>query len=103
MIFCKECGEPLNLFATRDEEVCSACLRKRLALQHAAPPASTPAAGPGEIGPAGAVFSLEGEHLVLRSPEGWVLWSGVASDRHRLDRIVSRARKIDAIRRKRKT
>lgn len=102
MIFCKECGEPLNLFETHDEKVCYACLRKRIDPQHRAP-APPPATEPGENGPAGAVFSLEGDSLVLRSPEGWVLWSGAAGDRHRLETIVCRARKIDAIRRKRKT
>lgn len=101
MIFCKECGEPLNLFETHDEKVCYACLRKRIDPQQNAPAPPT-AADPDINSPPGAVFSLEGENLVLRSPEGWVLWSGPACESHRLETIISRARKIDAIRRKRK-
>lgn len=101
MIFCKECGEALNLFETHDEDVCYSCLRRRLdpAKPLAQPP---PPATAGEDCPPGATLSHEGDTLFLRSPEGWVLWSGPDSRRHSLETILSQAQRIDAIRRKRK-
>ncbi|KAB2887632.1 MAG: hypothetical protein F9K32_19265 [Desulfobulbaceae bacterium] len=100
MIFCKECGEALNLFETHDEDVCYSCLRLRL--EPAKPPVPPPPAAAGNLFPPGATLSREQGSLVLRSPEGWVLWSGPDSERHSLEAILSRAQRIDAIRRKRK-
>lgn len=101
MIFCKECGEALNLFETHDEDVCYSCLRRRL--EPAKPPAPPPlAAATGELYLPGATLSREGDFLFLRSPEGWVLWSGADNERHDLEAILNRAQRIDAIRRKRK-
>lgn len=101
MIFCKECGDALNLFETHDEDVCYSCLRSQLdpAKPSAPPP---PAAADSKDCPPGATLSHEGDTLFLRSPEGWVLWSGPDSERHSLETILSRAQRIDAIRRKRK-
>ena len=100
MIFCKECGEALNLFETHDEDVCYSCLRRRLG--PANPPAPPPPAAAGNVCPPGATLSREKDSLVLRSPEGWVLWSGADNERHDLEALLNRAQRIDAIRRKRK-
>jgi hypothetical protein len=67
MIFCKVCGEALNLFETRDEEVCYACLRKDI---KQVKPAPVPETGTMDFLSA-ALLAHEDDKLVVRSPEGW--------------------------------
>lgn len=98
MIFCKECGGALNLFETHDEEVCYSCLRKRIVPQRSAPAQEKPVHSDLL---ADAILSYEDQKLVVRSPEGWVLWSAPDNERHSLATILSRAQRIAEIRRKR--
>ena len=93
MIFCKVCGEALNLFETRDEEVCYTCLRKDI---RQVKPASVRETGTADF-LTEAFLSHEDDKLVVRSPEGWILWSAPDSETH----ILARAKRIHEIRKKR--
>jgi hypothetical protein len=97
MKFCKDCGNALNLFETHDEEVCYTCLRKGLQEEKPAPVQET---GNGAL-LLDALFSHEDGKLVLRSPEGWILWSAPDSETHSLGTIQMRAKRIHEIRKKR--
>jgi hypothetical protein len=98
MIFCKDCGVVLNLFATHDEEVCSVCLRKEIQQE---PPASI--RGTGDVDLLSDIhLGHEDDKLVVRSPEGWILWSAPDSETHSLGAILARARRIHEIRKKRR-
>ena len=97
MIFCKVCGEALNLFETHDEEVCYTCLRKGIKKE---PPAPVRDTGDGDF-LSNLFFCHEDDKLVVRSPEGWILWSAPDSETHSLGTILTRARRIHEIRKKR--
>jgi len=98
MQFCKECGGALNFFETNDEEVCWNCVRRREQAQPPPPPRPQPEE-PDDL--AGATLCCENSMLVLKSREGWVLWSGPADQPAGLEAILSRARHIYQVRRKR--
>ena len=97
MIFCKVCGEALNLFETRDEEVCYTCLRKDIQQGKPAPVRET---GTMDF-LSEALLGHEDDKLVVRSPEGWILWSAPDSETHNLGAILARAKRIHEIRKKR--
>lgn len=101
MKFCKKCSGALNFFETNEDEVCWSCVRKE---EKTAKPASAePESNSGELTDlSGCSFSLEGDMLVLKSPEGWLLWSGPADKEVKLGDIVKRARRIHQIRSKRR-
>lgn len=92
MLFCKDCGVALGIFGKDERDYCPACV------QHHKPPTPTPQptllAAQDEF-LADAVLSLEEGRLVLRSKEGWELWSGGSID---LKTLFARARRIYAIR-----
>jgi len=96
MIFCKVCGGALNLFETHDEEVCYACLKKGITKQKPAPVRQEDE----EDLLANAYLGHEEGKFVLRSQEGWVLWSAPDSETYRLEVILARARRICEIRKK---
>ena len=98
MIFCKDCGEVLNLFATHDEEICYTCLRKGITQESPAPVRKTGNADP----PSDILLGHEDDKLVVRSPEGWILWSAPDNETHSLGAILARARRIHEIRKKRR-
>lgn len=97
MIFCKECGGALNLFETHNEEVCYACLRKGIKEEQKPLPVVA-----SDVDPLlAAILSHEEGKMILRSPEGWVLWSAPDGEYHSLNSIINRARRIHQIRSKR--
>jgi hypothetical protein len=98
MIFCKVCGEALNLFATRDEEVCYTCLRKGIQQESPTPVRET---GNADL-LSDILLGHEDDKLVVRSPEGWILWSAPDSETHSLGAILARAGRIHEIRKKRR-
>jgi hypothetical protein len=99
MIFCKVCGEALNLFETRDEEVCYTCLRKGIQQE---PPAPVVRETGNADFLAEVLLGHEDGKLVVRSPEGWILWSAPDSETHSLGAILARAGRIHEIRKKRR-
>lgn len=101
MQFCKDCGGVLNLFGNNESDLCPACIQhqKRLALPKDPPP---PPVVQKVEAPEGllaeAVLSLENGKIVLRSKEGWELWSAPAGVSTILPTMLARARRIYEIR-----
>ncbi len=94
MLFCKKCGGALHLFETNDAQLCRSCEKK------AVPPHATMLATNDPLSK--AVFSSENNRLTLKSPEGWVLWSGSIHKEISLQEILKQARRIYEMRSKRK-
>ena len=99
MQFCKDCGGVLNLFSNNESDLCPACIQhqKRLALPKNPPAAVQKAEAPEGL-LAEAVLSLEDGKIVLRSKEGWELWSAPAGVSTMLPTMLARARRIYEIR-----
>ncbi len=98
MIFCKICGGALNLFETKDEEVCYSCLKKGIEQEKPVPTREKEKEDPLSE----ALLGYEEGKLVLRSVEGWVLWSAPDTEAYKIEDILSRARRICEIRNKRR-
>jgi hypothetical protein len=94
MLFCKDCGVALGIFGNDQREYCAACVQ--LHKPQPLPPPSAPAGDPDLL--ADAVLSLENGKMVLRSKEGWELWSGGPGTRMELKILVAQARRIYTIR-----
>jgi hypothetical protein len=102
MQFCKDCGTVLNLFGNNERELCSSCVQH---IKKAEPPpaplgTSGPAASTADSFEllADAVLSYENNKIVLRSKEGWELWSGTSETQVDLKTILTRAKRIYEIR-----
>jgi hypothetical protein len=94
MQFCKDCGGVLNLFGKDDRELCPACIQNRKTV----PPFPT-AHQEGDKGLLNdAVLSIENGKMVLRSKEGWELWSAAPGIRAELQDVLAKAGRIYAIR-----
>ena len=102
MQFCKDCGTVLNLFGKNERELCSACIQHK---KKADPPpapvetrGTTAALKESSELLADAVLSYENNKIVLRSKEGWNLWSGTPGAQSDLKTILARAGRIYEIR-----
>lgn len=99
MQFCKDCGGVLNLFSNNESDLCPACIQQQKRVAQLLAPAAvvqkaeTPAGLLDE-----AVLSLEDGKIVLRSKEGWELWSAPAGVSTMLPTMLARARRIYEIR-----
>lgn len=102
MQFCKDCGTVLNLFGNNERELCSSCIQHKKKAEPSPPPA--PATGKSATKAesfellADAVLSYENNKIVLRSKEGWDLWSGTPGVQTDLKSILARAGRIYEIR-----
>lgn len=103
MQFCTRCGSVLNLFEFPDEEICYSC--RKVEEKQTADPEPQQKTENSDISSYDslneATFQLENNQLVLRSPEGWTLWSGPVQTAVKFESIVQRANKIMKIRSKR--
>ncbi|TKB08145.1 hypothetical protein [Desulforhopalus sp. IMCC35007] len=97
MRFCKDCGAVLNLFGDREIEYCSACIqhKKQAEIIHVPIP-TEPTADAGVLGT--TTLSLENGKIILRSQEGWELWSCTQGTSTELQTILTRAKRIYEIR-----
>ena len=104
MKFCTSCGSALEFFEFLDGELCSNCLKNKESGKQAdpSPPLSAPSPQENFTDMEDVVLAFEDGKLVLKSSEGWVLWSGPASERHKMKTILKRARQILKIRKKRR-
>jgi hypothetical protein len=94
MLFCKDCGVALGIFGKDQREYCAACVQR-----HRPQPLPPSAVSSGDVDLlADAALSLENGKMVLRSKEGWELWSGGSGMRIELKTLFSQARRIYAIR-----
>lgn len=102
MRFCKDCGNVLNFFRNNDTDLCFSCIsRKKVSEQ---PPASSnPGTGQHQDVKilSETVLSVEKGRIILRSKEGWELWSGPEGTPVELQTLLSRAERIYRIRLKR--
>lgn len=97
MRFCKDCGTVLNLFSNREIEYCSACIHHKKKAEAVHVPIETKETEDNTI-LTGATLSCENKKLVVRSKEGWELWSGSHSNSVELTTILKRAKRIYEIR-----
>ena len=95
MQFCKDCGGVLNLFGKDDREFCPACLQNRKTV---APPVPVRREEEKEDLLGDTLLSFENGKIVLRSKEGWELWSAPPGSSTDLKTVCARARHIYAIR-----
>lgn len=96
MQFCKDCGGVLNLFGKDDRELCPACIQNRKPVAPAPPARPENEASDDLLGD--TVLSFENGKIVLRSKEGWELWSSPSKNRTDLKTILAQARRIYTIR-----
>lgn len=99
MRFCTDCGKVLNIFGDQSRELCPTCIiqMKKSEL----PPARTKVKAKADDLLDHTVLSLEGQRIVLRSEEGWELWSGSLHQKIEMKTLRERARRIYEIRLKR--
>ena len=99
MQFCKDCGGVLNLFGNNENDLCPACIQHQKSLSLAkTPQAVAQKTEASESLLAEAVLFLENGRIVLRSKEGWELWSASAGEPTALQTMLARARRIYEIR-----
>ncbi len=100
MKFCTSCNSPLEFFEFLDGDLCAHCLAKKKEKPEGSP-SETSDRAPESNGLGKAAIGVEKESIVIRSREGWILWSGSAADTHQLQTILKKARRIQDIRTKR--
>ncbi len=98
MQFCKDCGGVLNLFGKSDSGLCSACIQHK---KKPEPPLAVPQQENHEELD-DSTLTVEKGKIVLRSKEGWQLWSAPADSCTTLKAILKSAKLIHRIRSKRK-
>ena len=99
MEFCKDCGGVLNLFGKNSSGRCSSCI------QHAKPTedVQTPTISANTTDLLlDSTISYENKKIIVRSKEGWELWSGPANKTTSMASVLKSARLIYKIRQKRK-
>jgi len=98
MQFCKDCGGVLNLFGNNSSNLCSSCI------QHKKKPDSKQVQKSTETLDllAEAIITVENGKIILRSKEGWQLWSAPGESQTELQSILKSATLIYTIRNKRK-
>lgn len=101
MQFCKDCGTVLNIFGTHDRELCSSCIQHKIQFKPSAAPleAITRAPKPARSDLlSDSVLLYENNKIILRSKEGWELWSGPSDAQTDLKTILEKAGRIYDIR-----
>ncbi len=99
MQFCKQCGTPIAILHDKEAIFCPAC----------ASASKTPQTRKNENALSlnlteisGFTFTTENNKILLKSKEGWLLWSGESTTPHNLETILSKAVKIHRIRKRQK-
>ncbi len=98
MQFCKDCGGVLNLFGNDSSELCSSCIQHKKTPDPASPP---PCQNTDDI-LAESILIVKNGKIILRSKEGWQLWSAPVESETKIESMLKSARLIYGIRRKRK-
>jgi hypothetical protein len=98
MQFCSDCGGVLNLFGKSSSGLCSACIQHK---KEPEPPKAVPQQeNRQELDD--STLTVENGKIILRSKEGWQLWSAPVNSSTTLANIVKSAKLIHRIRSKRK-
>lgn len=95
MKFCTKCDKPLEFIESIEGELCSDCVSKSSSVHEAA---AKPALDLEDL--AGASLSVENGKIILKSLEGWTLWSAPVGERTELQTILTRGKRILEIRKK---
>ncbi|PHR27433.1 MAG: hypothetical protein COA36_09405 [Desulfotalea sp.] len=97
MRFCKDCGTVLNLFGNMEKELCSACIqhKKKAEVIHVPIKKEIPT-DPNILDD--TTISFKNGKIILRSKEGWELWSCKQNDITALKTILNKAKRIYEIR-----
>lgn len=98
MQFCKDCGGVLHLFGNNTSELCSSCIQHK---KEPEPPVAVPQPETNDE-LAESILTVEKGKIVLRSKEGWQLWSAPEGSETQLRTILKSAKLINRIRSKRK-
>ena len=97
MRFCKDCGTVLNLFGNREKELCSACIQHKKEAEIIHPPVKAEIKSDTNILDE-TTLSVENGKIILRSKEGWELWSCNQGSTSELKTVLARAKRIYEIR-----
>lgn len=97
MDFCKDCGGVLNLFGKNSSGLCSSCIQHAKSSEAVQAPA-IPANATDLL--LDSTISYENEKIILRSKEGWELWSGPGTKKTAMANVLKSARLIYKIRKK---
>ncbi|MFT5699512.1 MAG: hypothetical protein ACI8ZB_002372 [Desulforhopalus sp.] len=97
MRFCNDCGTVLNLFGNRETELCSACIQHKKEAKIVQVPVKVDKIPDTSILGA-ATLSFHKGKIILRSKEGWELWSCNQDNTTELKTILARATRIYEIR-----
>jgi hypothetical protein len=98
MEFCKDCGGVLNLFGNNEAELCSSCIQQK----KPAPPAAAGKSGEFDELLEDSVLVCRNNKIILKSREGWELWSAPVSAETDLKTALKRAQRIYEIRSRRR-
>ncbi len=98
MQFCTDCGGVLNLFGNNTSSLCSSCI------QHRKEPLPPKAVSPKQDDDvlADSILCVENGKIILRSKEGWQLWSASVESKTELASVMKAAKLIYTIRKRRK-
>ena len=96
MRFCKDCGTVLNLFGNREKELCSACIQHKKDAEIVRIPVDAAKSTTNILDD--TTLSVEKGKIILRSKEGWELWSCKQDDTIELKTILAKAKRIYEIR-----
>jgi len=97
MRFCKDCGTVLNLFGNREKELCSACIQHKKEAEVVHVPVKDEKESSTNILDE-TTLSVENGKIILRSKEGWELWSCSQDNTIELKTVLARAKRIYEIR-----
>lgn len=97
MRFCKDCGTVLNLFGNREKELCSACIQHKKEAEIIHIPVKEEKKPDSNILDE-TTLSVENGKMILRSKEGWELWSCNQDTPIELKTVLARAKQIYEIR-----
>ena len=100
MQFCEDCGGVLNFFGKNTSGLCSSCIQHKKEPQQLAPASKTTTDDEDLL--AEAIVTVENGKIILRSKEGWQLWSAAGETQTELQAILKSAKLIYRIRKKRK-
>ena len=100
MQFCSGCGAILNLFEFPERELCTDCFQKQTSKTVEQPLKVKPPKGDCHCTelPKTAQIAYKDGKILITCEEGWILWSGMATQPHQLQMALQSAGRIYKIR-----
>lgn len=97
MRFCKDCGAVLQIFGNDTKDLCSTCIQQQKRFNPPPPPVQADRSDLLDD----TTLVCENGKLILRSKEGWELWSCPVGTPVSMKTLMTRAQRIYEIRLKR--